>query len=131
MDLSTFSLDDTDECYVKGVIADVDRQKYKTIMHIQNKENNISIHINNYLADVYSDFLIVGEPIIAKCKIWKEIFFMSLMVALNYLDDNFEKEQRYMSGDSLAYLIKNTKKMNNKISLWFGKRMYTNSHKER
>ena len=45
VDLDTFKFEDTDECYIKGIISDVDRQRYQLIIHLQNKDHNISITI--------------------------------------------------------------------------------------
>lgn len=100
IDPSTFDFDeDTTEFYVKGIITDVDRQQYQTIIHIQNKDKNISITIRDQLIDIYNEYYIVGDPVIAKCRTWSGRLYLSFMVNLNYLE-NFTKEQRYMSGVS-------------------------------
>lgn len=100
IDPSTFDFDeDTTEFYVKGIITDVDRQQYQTIIHIQNKDKNISITVRDQLIDIYNDYYIVGDPIIAKCRAWNGRIYLSFIVNLNYLE-NFTKEQRYMSGVS-------------------------------
>ena len=97
---STFNFDeDINEFYVKGIITDVDRQQYQTIIHIQNKDKNISITIRDRLIDIYNDYYIVGDPVIAKCRTWNGRIYLSFMVNLNYLE-HFTKEQRYMSGVS-------------------------------
>ena len=113
IDLSTFDYNDTDECYIKGIVADVDKQRYKTIMHLQNKKHNVSIHISIDLANHYQSFLNVGEPVIIKCKVWNKKFFMSMLVALNDLNsDVFSNEIAYMDGSAIDTLreYKPTKK---------------------
>ena len=35
IDLSTHKIEDTSEIYIKGIIVDVDRQNYQTIIHLQ------------------------------------------------------------------------------------------------
>lgn len=97
VDLSTFLFEDTPECYVKGIIVDVDRQKYQTIIHIINKDNNVGIVIRPEVLDHYDKYLITGDPIIAKCKIWNERLYMSFLVSIDHMDD-FKQEIFYMSG---------------------------------
>lgn len=98
-DLTTLVITNTNEIYVKGIIIDVDRQNFQTIIHIQNKDSIISISCRDATKSKYDDFFIVGEPIIAKCKIWEGRFFLSFLVQLDNLD-MFEKECSYMDGTS-------------------------------
>ena len=97
VDLSTFLFEDTPECYVKGIIVDVDRQKYQTIIHIINKDNNVGIVIRPEVLEYYEKYLITGDPIIAKCKIWNERLYMSFLVSIDHMED-FKQEIAYMSG---------------------------------
>lgn len=98
LDPSEYNFDeDTIECYIKGIITDVDRQQYQTIIHIQNKDQNVSITIRDQLVDIYNEYYIVGDPIIAKCRVWNSRIYLNFLVNINYLD-RFIKEQRYMSG---------------------------------
>ena len=101
INVSDYNFDeDTIECYIKGIITDVDRQQYQTIIHVQNKDKNISITVREqHLIDYYNDYYVVGDPIIAKCRVWDSRIYLSFLVSINYLD-RFVKEQRYMSGAS-------------------------------
>lgn len=99
VDLDTFTFEDTDECYVKGIIVDVDRQKEQTIIHIINKDNNVGIVVKPFVSQHYDKYLVVGEPVICKCKIWRERLYMSFLVLLNDMDE-FVQEIKYMSGIS-------------------------------
>jgi len=108
VDLSTFVFEDMDECYIKGVISDVDRQRIQTIIHLQNKDNNVSVTIRPSLLEIYNDYLIVGEPTIVKCNIWKNRAYLSFLISLNYLD-NFKQEQEYMDGNLEKWVKKKNK----------------------
>lgn len=104
VDLSTFDFVDTDECYIKGIISDVDRQRYQLIIHLQNRDHNVSITIRDAVADIYNNYLVVGEPCIAKCRIWQGRLYLSFLIALNYIED-FEQECDYING-TLFKLVK-------------------------
>ena len=111
---SDFNFDeDNIEFYIKGIITDVDRQQYQTIIHIQNKDKNISITIRDNLIDVYNEYYIVGDPIIAKCRSWSGRIYLSFFVNLNYLE-HFTKEQRYMSGTSF-HVVSNSYDVNKRF----------------
>ena len=97
VDLDTFKFEDTDECYIKGIISDVDRQRYQLIIHLQNKDHNISITIRDSVANIYNNYLVVGEPCIVKCRIWRERLYLSFLIALNHIDD-FPQECDYIKG---------------------------------
>ncbi|MBR3208768.1 MAG: hypothetical protein IKF82_00720 [Bacilli bacterium] len=99
VDLSTFTFNNCDEIYIKGIIVDIDRQKDKTIIHVQNKESIVSVFCYGAPLDKYHDFFVVGEPIIAKCSIYNERLSLSFLVNLNDLEQ-FNNECRYMSGES-------------------------------
>lgn len=99
VDLSTYVMVDVDEVYVKGVIIDIDRQSFQTIIHLQNKDTIISITCKDAALSKYSDYFIVGEPIIAKCRVWNERMNLSFLVQLNNLDA-FKKECSYMNGST-------------------------------
>lgn len=113
VDLSTFNFTDTDECYIKGIISDVDRQRYQLIIHLQNKDHNISITIRDSVADIYNDYLVVGEPCIAKCRIWQGRLYLSFLIALNYLDD-FSQECSYIDGTLLKIVEEKNKEKKDK-----------------
>lgn len=99
VDLSTYIVTDTDEVYIKGIIVDVDRQSFQTIIHIQNKDSMISISCRDAVMSKYDDYFVVGEPVIAKCKVLFERLYLSFLVQLNNLDF-FRKERNYMTGYS-------------------------------
>lgn len=114
IDISTYDFsEDSIEFYVKGIITDVDRQQYQTIIHLQNKDKNISITVRDQLVDIYNDYYVVGDPIIAKCRTWNSRIYLSFMVSINYLD-RFTKEQRYMSGVSFD-TVANSYDINNRF----------------
>ena len=118
VDLDTFDFADTDECYVKGIISDVDRQRYQLIIHLQNREHNISITIRDSVANIYNDYLVVGEPCIVKCRIWKSRLYLSFLIALNYLDD-FSQECSYIDG-KLFELVEEKNKNKKDKTLHYG-----------
>lgn len=99
VDLSTYIIVDTDEVYLKGIIVDVDRQSFQTIIHIQNKDTMVSISCRDAPMSKYDDYFVVGEAIIAKCKVFSERLYLSFLVQLNNLN-NFKKECNYMTGES-------------------------------
>ena len=101
VDLSTYNIVDTSEVFIKGIIVDVDRQGYQTIIHIQNKESVVSISTNGVTLQKYDDYLVVGEPVIVKAKGFNERLYLSLLIQLNNLD-LFEKECNYLNGNSKA-----------------------------
>ena len=119
VDLDTFKFEDTDECYIKGIISDVDRQRYQLIIHLQNKDHNISITIRDSVANIYNNYLVVGEPCIVKCRIWRERLYLSFLIALNHIDD-FPQECDYIKG-ILFDLVKekNDEEENKTIHLLF------------
>lgn len=99
IDLSTFEIYDTPECYVKGIIVDVDHQRYQTVLHLQNKDSTISVFVDGATLDKYNDYLVVGNPVIIKCKIYESKFYLSFLVSINHMD-KFMNEQKYMKGDA-------------------------------
>ena len=99
VDLSTYKIIDTDEMYIKGIIVDVDRQNFQTIIHIQNKDSLISVTCKDVVATKYDDYFVVGEPVIVKCKVFNERLYLSLLIQLNNID-YFQKECDYISGAS-------------------------------
>lgn len=99
VDLSTYVPVDTNEVYIKGIIIDIDRQNFQTIIHLQNKESIISISCKDATLSKYDDCFITGNPIIAKCKVFNERLYLSFLVELNNLDA-FKKECNYMNGYS-------------------------------
>ena len=114
IDLSTHKIEDTSEIYIKGIIVDVDRQNYQTIIHLQNKESLISITCKDVTANKYDDYFVTGEPVIVKCKVFNERLYLSLLIQLNCID-NFKKECAYIDGsaqkkiDTIMVNRKNTK----------------------
>lgn len=99
IDLSTYVPVDVSEIFLKGIIVDVDRQNFQTIIHVQNKESIISITCNGSTLNKYDQYFDVGEPIIAKCKVYNERLYLSFLIQLNN-SSNFEKEWDYISGDA-------------------------------
>ena len=99
VDMSTYIPTDTNEVFFKGIIVDVDRQSFQTIINLQNKDGHISIVSSGITANVYDDYFVIGEPVIAKCKVYKERIYLSFLIQLNYIEF-FEKECDYISGIS-------------------------------
>ena len=99
VDLSTYVMMDTSEVFIKGIIVDVDRQNYQTIIHIQNKDAVVGVVSSGVTLDKYDKYFIVGEPVVAKCKVYNERMYLSLLVQLNNID-NFERECNYINGES-------------------------------
>jgi len=112
VDLSNFIITDMSEMYLKGIIVDVDRQNFQTIIHVQNKENIVSITCSGATLNKYDQYCVVGEPIIAKCKIYNERLYLSFLIQLN--DSlNFDHEWNYISGESkekIDIIMSNRKK---------------------
>lgn len=99
VDLSTYKMADTSEVFIKGIIVDIDRQNYQTIIHIQNKESVVSITCSGVTLQKYDDYLVMGEPVIVKSKVYNERLYLSLLIQLNNLKD-FKKECDYLDGNS-------------------------------
>lgn len=99
VDLSTYVMVDTNEVFVKGIIVDVDRQNYQTIIHLQNKDSIISIVARGATLTKYDDYFFTGETIIAKCKVYNERMYLGFLIQLNNID-NFKKECDYINGTS-------------------------------
>ena len=89
---------DVEEVYVKGIIVDVDNKKDYSIIHIQNKENNISITCDKTIVHYYSDYFENGDVIIAKCHTFNDKFYMHFMI--NFMQGDFAREIAYMTGAS-------------------------------
>ena len=119
VDLSTFLFEDTPECYIKGIIVDVDRQKYQTIIHIINKDNNVGIVIRPEVLEYYEKYLITGDPIIAKCKIWNERLYMSFLVSIDHMED-FKQELAYMSGIAQSNVTSKIKQLGDDRDISYG-----------
>ena len=100
-DLSTFANLNCDEVYVKGIIVDVDRKNGYTIIHIQNKDASGSITCSGGALQKYNDYLVTGEPIIAKCSIYNERASLSFLISLNNLE-KFEQESDYINGKAFT-----------------------------
>ena len=99
VDLSTYIMVDTNEVFVKGIIVDIDRQNFQTIIHVQNKDSIVSVVAKGAALEEYDDYFIVGEPIIVKCKVYNERMYLSFLIQLNDID-KFQKECDYINGVS-------------------------------
>lgn len=103
LDLSTFEMYDTPECYIKGIIVDVDHQRYQTVLHLQNKDSTVSVFVDGATLDKYNDYFVVGDPVIIKCKIYESKFYLSFLISINKMNE-FIREQKYMRGDSFKMI---------------------------
>lgn len=94
---------DVEEVYIKGIIVDIDNKKDYSIIHIQNKDNNVSITCDKVVAQYYGNYFELGNVIIAKCHTYQGKFYMHLMINFSY-ENKFIREANYMSGKSASYL---------------------------
>lgn len=99
VDLSTFDFDDCDEVYLKGIITDIDKKNGYTIFHIQNKDALASITASGATLEKYDEYIVNGEPIVAKCSIYNGRPSLSFLINLNNIDV-FKKECSYFKGES-------------------------------
>lgn len=95
------NLYDIEECFLKGLVIDVDRKKDYSIIHLFDKVNNISISMRKELVERYNDYLEVGEPVFIKCHIFNERFYLDFLVSLHHIED-FKTEVNYLNGRSIA-----------------------------
>lgn len=94
---------DVDEVYIKGIIVDVDNKKDYAILHLQNKQDNVSIICDKPILYHYSSYFEVGNVIIAKCHTYKNRFYMHFMINFAY-EDKFGREANYMNGKSALWI---------------------------
>lgn len=96
---STHVMNNVDEIYIKGIIVSIDRQNFQTIIHIQNKDVILSIIANGATSNKYDCYFTMGEPIIAKCKVYNEKIYLGFLIQLNHMEE-FKRECEYINGIS-------------------------------
>lgn len=97
---------DIDELYIKGICIDIDNKKGYSIIHIQDRGNNISVSVNQNVLNRYIDYLKVGEPYIVKCHTWKGKFYAHFFINLEMDKEIFINEYQYIN-NSYMTIIKN------------------------
>ena len=100
VDLNTHDFnEDVSELYIKGIIIDVDNKKDYSIIHLQNKNNNVSISFDKNVVFHYSNYFNMGDVVIVKCHTWKGKIYAHFLIDFQY-ENNFEEEKRYMLNES-------------------------------
>lgn len=100
IDLDTYDFDeDISEIYIKGIIIDVDNKKEYSIIHLQNKDHNISISCSKQIVFYYSDIFEVGTVVIVKCHTFNGKIYAHFFIDLRNVDA-FSEEINYINGES-------------------------------
>ena len=103
-DLTTLNInEDMNEIYVKGIIVDVDNKKDYSIIHIQNKNANLSLSCSKNVVTRYGTYFDVGNIVIARCHTYNSKIYMDFMIDINFID-NFGSEIDYIKGESKEYI---------------------------
>ena len=112
------SIDDLEqnqeEVLVKGIIVDVDNKKDYSIIHIQNKSDNISVSVDSAVLYYYDKYLNKGDIVIIKGHTYNGKVYMHFLIDYS-TNDTFLKENNYLNGisqqviDDLDYSIRRDK----------------------
>lgn len=92
-----------EEVLLKGIIIDIDNKKGYSIIHIQNKADNLSIMIDGSVLYHYSKYIEKGHLIILKGHTYDGRIYMHFLIDYNS-DDAFLREKNYLDGTS-QYLL--------------------------
>lgn len=92
-----------DEILIKGVIIDIDNKKGYSIIHIQNKADNISISIDSAVLYHYNEYLKKGHIILVKGHTYNGKVYMHFLIDYS-VDDAFLRESNYLDGISKAII---------------------------
>lgn len=93
----------TSEIYLKGIIADIDNKKDYSILHLQNKEDNISISCGKNVLDKYQNNLEVGMAILVNAHTFDNKVYMHFLIDL--LDTKqYHNEIQYILGQSRFFI---------------------------
>ena len=93
---------------MKGIIIDVDRQDFQTIIHVRNKDVDVSVTCRDGAKRLYDDYFVTGEPVIIKGSTFAGRVTLGFLIALNK-QHLFLNEQRYMNGASFRAVIEANK----------------------
>ena len=88
-----------EEVIFKGIIVDVDNKKGYSIIHVQNKSDNIGIMIDESVLYHYGKFLEKGHLILVKGHTYNGRVYMHFLIDYNS-DEAFLKERNYLDGIS-------------------------------
>lgn len=86
-----------EEIYLKGIIVDVDNKKGYSIIHIQNKADNISIMVDESVQYHYGKYFEKGHVILVKAHTFNSRVYMHFLIDYSS-DDTFLKEHNYIDG---------------------------------
>ena len=86
-----------EEIYLKGIIVDVDNKKGYSIIHIQNKADNISIMVDESVQYHYGKYFEKGHVILVKAHTFNGRVYMHFLIDYSS-DDAFLKEHNYIDG---------------------------------
>lgn len=90
---------DADEILVKGIVVDIDNKKGYSIIHIQNKADNISVSVDSSALYHYSQYLQKGHILLIKGHTFKGKMYMHFLI--DYSSDYpFLQEHNYLKGIS-------------------------------
>ena len=88
-----------DEVVLKGIIVDVDNKKGYSIIHVQNKSDNISISLDEAVLYHYGKFLEKGHIIVVKAHTWNGKVYMHFLIDYS-VDESFLRERNYLDNVS-------------------------------
>ena len=92
-----------EEILIKGIIIDVDNKKGYSIIHIQNKADNISIMIDESVLYHYGKYLEKGHIVLIKGHTYNNRVYMHFLIDYN-TDDVFLRERNYLDGVSSSMI---------------------------
>ena len=92
-----------EEILIKGIIIDVDNKKGYSIIHIQNKADNISIMIDESVLYHYGKYLEKGHIVLIKGHTYNNRVYMHFLIDYN-TDDAFLRERNYLDGVSSSMI---------------------------
>ena len=88
-----------EEVFIKGIVIDIDNKKGYSIIHIQNKADNISIMIDGAVLYHYSKYLEKGHVLFIKGHTYNGKVYMHFLIDYSS-EDSFLKEHNYLTGIS-------------------------------
>ena len=91
---------DHEEVFFKGIVVDIDNKKGYSIIHIQNKADNISIMIDGSVLYHYGKYLEKGHILLIKGHTYNGKVYMHFLIDYNS-EDSFLKENNYLTGVSV------------------------------
>ena len=88
-----------EEVVLKGIVVDVDNKRNYSIIHIQNKSDNISISVDESVLYHYGKYLEKGHILIVKGHTYNGKVYMHFLIDYS-TDEAFLKERNYLDGVS-------------------------------